>query len=219
MIEKWDDLKFFSSGEWQVLEEKLSDWDIQGVRYTPRRQDIFKAMDLCEFKDVKVCIVGQDPYPEAKYATGLAFSIPRKSKSIPPSCAAILAEYSDDLHMPIPLSGNLEGWCSEGILLWNAVPVCLPELPMYVYDYPEWEYLNQAVVGQLNDKGGVVFCFVGARARKLAQYVSDLENNRVIEVGHPSPRNKTRPFKGCRMFSTINGCLTSLGRQPVEWRL
>jgi len=146
MFNTWDDLRFWKSGEWQKIEEDLDDWDRKGIQYNPQRTQIFRALDLTPYTQTKVCIIGQDPYPNARHATGVAFSIPKDCLDYPPTLQNIFHEYSDihgDLKYPYPKTGCLETWCSSGVLLWNACPIL-----------PHWEeltYLTMEIVEKLEE--------------------------------------------------------------------
>jgi uracil-DNA glycosylase len=216
----WDDLQYWQSGEWQVVEERLSDMDKSGVLYNPERQLLFAALDATPLDKVQVVLMGQDPYPSGKYATGLAFSIPKAATSHPPTLSTVLREYEDDLHLPYPKNGNLEKWAAQGVLLWNAIPSC--ELGKSLsHDWNEWSHLTKEIVQSLSQQGGIVFVLLGGVARRYSGYV-DTTRNDLIETGHPSPRgnlNSKVPFSGSRIFSTINACLCKRGKAPVDWKL
>jgi uracil-DNA glycosylase len=216
----WDDLQYWQSGEWQVVEERLSDMDKSGKLYNPERQLLFAALDMCALEEVKVVLVGQDPYPSGKYATGLAFSIPKTATSHPPTLSTVLREYEDDLHLPYPKNGNLEKWASQGVLLWNAIPSCEAGKSLS-HDWIEWSHLTKELVQTLSNKGGIVFVLLGGVARRYAPNI-DTTRNDLIETGHPSPRanlSSKVPFSGSRIFSTINACLCKRGKAPVDWKL
>ena len=221
-VNSWEDLKFWDSGEWQVIQEKLDDMDRAKKKYNPKREDLFAALYATPLEKVKVAFFGQDPYPDATYATGLAFSIPKEVKRFPPTLVTILNEYSSDLHYPLPLNGDLSSWASEGVLLWNVVPTCSAGLSLS-HDWEEWRYLTTEIIEVLRDRG-IVFVFIGSRAREYAHLIKGYGNCAVVETAHPSPRahfNKRlkHPFIGSRLFSTINSKLVDLGLDPVNWRL
>ena len=213
----WDDLVFWQSGEWQVVEEKLK----EGGKYNPSKKNLFRSLKLTPYNETKVMICGQDPYPDGSLATGVAFSVPTDAK-IPPTLKIIFDEYESDLHYPRPTSGNLEQWAEQGVLLWNVIPSC-ERGKSNSHDWEEWRYLTGEIIEKLVQRG-IVFVFVGSRAREYASHVRHKDNCRVIETAHPSPRanlhrNLKHPFTGSRLFSTINSKLTEIGHDPVEWRL
>jgi len=162
----------------------------------------------------------QDPYPERKYCTGLAFSIPEElGGEFPPTLLSILKEYSSDLRLPIPSYGSLERWAKAGVLLWNAVPSCGTGKSLS-HDWTEWSYLTSEIIQSLSQRG-IVFVFLGSVAKRYMDLVSPL-NNEILQTSHPSPRgslNSKTPFVGSRLFSTINDKLISNGLDPIDWRL
>lgn len=213
----WKDLKWWNCGEWQVIQERLDDLDRADIVYNPERKSLFRALELVPFERCKVLVCGQDPYPETKYATGVAFSIPQSLRKYPPTLKIIYDELLEDLHFERK-NGSLENWCSQGVLLWNVIPSCLAGKSLS-HDWDEWRYLTQEIIEALAERG-IVFAFLGGRAREYAKFVTG-DNNAVIETGHPSPRGNLSarvPFSGSRLFSTINAHLTELGRSPIDWR-
>jgi uracil-DNA glycosylase len=225
MIETWEDLNYWSTGEWQVVQERLDDLEKAHVSYNPKREDLFRALDLTPFKEVRVCFLGQDPYPNRGDATGLAFSIPLRNNKpdavkFPATLYSIFQEYSRDLSLPTPTGGDLSSWAKQGVLLWNVIPSCKAGSPLSHW-WPEWFLLTQEILTNLSEKGGVIFVFFGAKAREFAKYV-DADKNSVIHTSHPSPRgslNSKSPFVGSRIFSTVNGALCQRGLYPINWRL
>lgn len=220
MIYPWK-LNFWQSGEWQVCNENLKALEKAGITYNPGRRYLFEALRRTPPGDVRVAILGQDPYPDERYATGLAFSIPGHfdNTQFPPTLQTIFREYTRDLGLSFPSHGDLSQWAAQGVLLWNAIPTCRNGRSLS-HDWDEYTWLTREVVSRLSEKG-VVFCFLGAVARKYLEYV-DLTKNEVIITSHPSPRgsrfSKT-PFEGSRLFSTINDKLNAQGLEPIDWRL
>jgi uracil-DNA glycosylase len=213
-------LRWYDSGECQVVHERLSDLTRQRVRFCPDRKDLYKALELINPEDVKVCILGQDPYPGKKFATGVAFSIPEDVEDIPPTLQIIFDEYEDDLKYPTPTTGSLLSWVNQGVLLWNVIPSCEAGKPMS-HHWCEYEFLNKEILETLRDQS-VVFVALGNVAKEvLLRYVS-YDDAPIVTVGHPSPRglkfSKT-PFKGSRLFTTINTKLVEHGLKPIDWRL
>lgn len=214
----WPHLNFWNSGEWQVVEERLNDLDKRRVAYSPGKAKLFAALDETPMDNVRVAIIGQDPYPQLRFATGVAFSIPADLKEYPSSLVNIFTEYSNDLHYPYPSTGCLDQWCRRGVLLWNAVPSCLAGKPGS-QRWSEWDFLTKEIVEKLNEKG-IVFIFLGAIAREFKKYTDD--RSAVIEASHPSPLgvlSKKTPFFGSRIFTTANIKLVEQGLAPIDWRL
>lgn len=220
MIYPWK-LNYWQTGEWQVCNERLKDMEKAGIIYNPARGSLFRALSNTRPEEVKVCIIGQDPYPDHRLATGYAFSIPGSipRESFPPTLNIILREYSSDLGYQFPSSGCLSRWVSEGVLLWNAIPSCTAGKSLS-HDWDEYSYLTREIIQRLSKKG-IVFAFCGSVAKRYLEEV-DTNKNEVIVTSHPSPRgnmNSSRPFTGSRLFSTINDKLVGLGLEPVDWRL
>lgn len=220
-MDNWDDLKYWNTGEWQVIQERLDDLDKKGTLYNPARHLLFHSLDTTPFDSVKVVIMGQDPYPVRGYATGHAFSIPRNSIwDWPPTLRILMKEYADDLHLPEPKNGNLEKWASQGVLLWNAIPSCEAGKSMS-HDWTEWSYLTEEIIQSLSNKGGITFAFLGAVARRYNRIV-DIWNNSLIETGHPSPRGNLTSkvkFSGSRLYTDINARLIKHSQIPIDWNL
>lgn len=216
----WDDLKFWESGEWQVIEEKLNDLKKAGVIVNPRRASLFAALKQTKLETCRVAIIGQDPYPDPRYATGLAFSIPETEQVYPATLCNIFTEYGIDLSYPTPSNGSLVKWAKQGVLLWNAVPTCEAFKPASHRDWTEWNYLTQEIIEVLSKQGAVI-ALLGNIAKEFEQYV-DKDKSKVLLTSHPSPRGvlaSRHPFMGSRFFSTINGYLCDLGKEPINWRL
>lgn len=216
----WNELKFWETGECQVIEERLDDLDKAGISYNPDRSNLFRALDETPYEKVKAVILGQDPYPEKQNATGIAFSIPKNVKVFPQTLQNIFREYCEDLHYREPVHGDLSKWVSQGVLLWNVIPTCLTGKPLSHYVWTEWSYLTKEILEKLSEKG-IVFAALGGVAREYVKYI-DASKNIIIETSHPSPRGvlaKKNSFFGSRLFSTINAHLVRLGHSPIDWRL
>src|ERR1041385_542502 len=162
----WDHLTYWSTGEWQVVEEKLNDCKRSGISVNPDSHCRFAALKRLKPEDVRVAIIGQDPYPNKEFATGIAFEIPSNvvRERYPATLLNIFKEYQDDLHYPFPSSGDLSVWVSRGILLWNAYPTCITGRPGS-HHWIEWESLTAEIIRTLGD--GRVFIFLGNSARKF----------------------------------------------------
>jgi len=227
----WDELPFWLSEDWLNVQERLHGLDDKvgdKVSFCPGYNNLFRAFDETPLDQVRVAIVGQDPYSNPVNATGLAFSIPKSVSYIPPSLKTILREYSDDLHLPIPAHGDLSSWARSGVLLWNALPTCACFNSMS-HDWPEWRRLTDEVIERLCRRGAV-FVLVGAIARRHAETINyyELVNPRAnvcITVSHPAAdryrgrRSRLTPFVGSRIFSKVNHALSQLGHETIDWRL
>ncbi len=221
MTHPWPELKWWNSGERQVVEEKIDDLKRAGIVCNPKRSLLYKALSATSLRDCKVAIIGQDPYPTPGMATGIAFSIPKDvgPARFPQTLRLILGELQSDLHYDLPDHGDLQRWTSQGVLLWNAIPSVQSGRPLS-NDWEEWSYLTGEIVERLSEKG-VVFAFLGNVAGRYESRVS-LERSRIIKTSHPSPRGNKfgkHPFTGSRIFSTINAKLKELGQSPINWEL
>lgn len=221
----WDELKYWNTGEWQVVQEHLDDLDQAGDLYCPRREQMFAALDWTPFDKVKVVIYGQDPYPDRAMACGLAFSVPNgtivSGNALPPTLANIFKEYSEDLHYPIPASTTLTPWADRGVLLWNVIPSCRWQKSMS-HDWPEWTPLTEEITRRLSDEGDKVFVFLGSVAKRFVKFVNEKDNT-IILTSHPVPRANLvshNPFIGSRLFSNINHHLVQTHhKDPIDWKL
>lgn len=230
MFKTWEDLDYWTSGEWQVIQERLDDLDRDHKLYNPSRELLFAALDATPFDSVKVVFVGQDPYPDRNMACGLAFSIPNGTiptgNAFPPTLDNMFKEYVNDLHHPLPDRTDLLPWAHRGVLLWNAIPSCRWRASMS-HDWSEYVPLTAEILRRLSTKGKIVFVFMGGVARRYAHLVDtekdgDFPKNFSIEVSHPVPRASIRsavPFTGSRIYSRVNDHLTDLGVEPINWKL
>lgn len=220
MTRPWN-LDYWQSDDWYVVNDRLKMMERDHVRYNPRRVDLFRSLSSVSADNVRVVLAGQDPYPAHRHATGLAFSVPRSIPvaDIPRTGREILGEYQRDLGYPLPSHCDLTRWVEQGALLWNVIPSCTDGISLS-HDWDEYINLNREVFRRLSEKG-IVFVFFGSVAKRYADCVQG-NNNKVILTSHPSPRgsrNSHTPFRGSRIFSTINDHLNQLGLDPIDWRL
>ena len=181
----------------------------------PRGVDIFKAFDSCNFDDVKVVIIGQDPYHGPGQANGLCFSV-CEGVRFPPSLLNIFKEIRDDLGKPIPSSGDLERWARQGVLLLNATLTVKANTPGS-HQNRGWETFTDAVIKKISDeKEGIVFLLWGAYAQKKGEII-DRSKHLVLMSAHPSPFSADRGFFGCKHFSKANAYLKSKGKTEIDW--
>ncbi len=183
----------------------------------PEHEDVFTAFHLTSFSDVKVLILGQDPYHGDGQAHGLSFSV-KEGIAIPPSLRNIYKELKSDLGIDIPNHGNLGAWALQGVLLLNATLTVRAHQPGS-HQGKGWETFTDQVIQQVNQKKEkTVFILWGAFARKKKDLI-DLNQHHVIESSHPSPLSAHRGFFGSRPFSEANRVLMGSGREPVNWEL
>ncbi len=182
----------------------------------PNGNQVFAAFDHCHFDDVKVVIIGQDPYHGLGQANGLCFSV-NDGIAFPPSLQNIFKEISRDLNVAIPKSGNLERWAGQGVLLLNAT-LTVRESEAGSHQKKGWEIFTDAVIQKISDeKENVVFMLWGAFAKKKGLKI-DRTKHLVLESGHPSPMSANQgKWFGNKHFSTANGYLINKGKKPISW--
>lgn len=206
----------FSKPYWPILQQFVADERAQGAVYPPHDQ-VFAALHLTPYAEVKVLILGQDPYHGPRQAHGLCFSVPHGIAQ-PPSLQNIFAELRDDLGIEPPSHGNLEGWASQGVLLLNAF-LTVRARQAASHRSAGWETFTDEVIRAVSAKPErVVFILWGAFARRKKALV-DLTRHVVIESAHPSPLSAHNGFFGSKPFSRANAALAAAGRQPVDWSL
>ena len=188
-----------------------------GKRIYPQNTDVFNALAHTPFADVKVVVIGQDPYHGANQAHGLSFSV-RAGVAPPPSLVNIFKELHADLGIARPSHGCLEAWARQGVLLLNAV-LSVEEGKPGSHGNIGWEQFTDRVIQELNDKrSGLVFLLWGAYAQKKGERI-DATRHAVLKAPHPSPFSANRGFLGCKHFSKANDLLAEFGKGPVDWRL
>ncbi|HNF79952.1 MAG TPA: uracil-DNA glycosylase [Cyclobacteriaceae bacterium] len=181
----------------------------------PPGKEIFRAFDECDFANVKVVILGQDPYHGPGQANGLCFSV-HEGVRVPPSLVNIFKEINADIGKPIPASGELERWAEQGVLLLNATLTVRAASPGS-HQNKGWETFTDAVIKKISDeKQNVVFLLWGAYAQKKGEII-DRNNHLVLMSAHPSPFSADRGFFGCKHFSKANTYLKSNGLKEIEW--
>ena len=183
----------------------------------PPDDEVFSALSLTPHDDVRVLILGQDPYHDDDQAHGLCFSV-RPGIRPPPSLVNIYKELESDVGVKAPKNGNLIPWAKQGVLLLNAVLTVRAHTPNSHKDRG-WETFTDAVIRKVNEKKQrVVFLLWGAYAQKKAKLIDD-KRHTVIKAVHPSPLSARNGFFGSKPFSTINHELEASGSKPVDWRL
>ena len=183
----------------------------------PSEEDLFSAFRLTPYEDVKVLVLGQDPYHGAGQAHGLAFSV-KPGVRPPPSLVNMFKELHDDLGLPVPRDGSLVPWAERGVLLLNAV-LTVREATPNSHASQGWEAFTDAVIRAVSAKDEpVVFVLWGAYAQKKQKLI-DARKHAVLAGPHPSPLSASRGFFGSKPFSRVNAELEKRGRAPVDWRL
>jgi uracil-DNA glycosylase len=181
----------------------------------PLSSFIFNAFKLTPFEDVRIVILGQDPYHGAGQAHGLCFSV-QKGIRQPPSLQNIFKEIHDDLGLPIPQHGNLEHWARQGVFLLNSVMTVEQGRPTS-HAGKGWEEFTDTVIGLLSEhKKGLVFLLWGSYAQNKRMLIDETKHT-ILLAPHPSPFSASRGFFGCKHFSRTNEILIKEGYTPVDW--
>jgi uracil-DNA glycosylase len=199
---------------------RLGDWlrreTAEGRPYAPAGARVLRAFEQ-PFADVRVLIVGQDPYPTPGHAVGLSFAVDPEVRPVPRSLANIYRELHTDLGITAPAHGDLSAWADQGVLLLNRVLTVEPGNPGSHRD-KGWEQVTEQAIRALVDRDGepLVAILWGRDARNLAPLLVDVP---LVESAHPSPMSADRGFFGSKPFSRVNDLLEEIGGDPVDWKL
>jgi uracil-DNA glycosylase len=182
----------------------------------PAKNELLKAFTMCPIEDLKVVILGQDPYPTKGYANGLCFSVNEDVKPFPKSLKNIFSEVENDLSIPSPENGNLERWANQGVLLLNNVLSVIEGKPDS-HANKGWELFTNATIDYLGkEKQGIVYLLWGSKAQEKAAKI-DEKHNLILKSVHPSPLSAYRGFFGCKHFSKTNEYLIAQRKNPINW--
>ena len=203
--------------EWKLpgIEAVLADVLTEDAQILPEPPRILRALQMAP-QDVRVLIVGQDPYPTPGHAVGLSFSVDlAPGERLPKSLANIFAEYQTDLGLDRPISGDLTPWAEQGVMLLNRVLTVRAGQPASHHNRG-WEEITESVVRQVAERPDTVAILWGKPAQKFAPLFGE---GRVIVSPHPSPLSAYRGFFGSHPFTGANQLLANLGADPVNWDL
>jgi uracil-DNA glycosylase len=204
----------FEQAYFKALSENVRNAYLSGTVY-PSPKLVFSAFDFCPFNEVRVVILGQDPYHGIGQAHGLSFSVPN-GIAIPPSLQNIYKEIEKDLGIPIPRTGNLERWAKQGVLLLNAT-LTVEAGKAGSHQGLGWECFTDAVIKKISDeKENVVFLLWGKYAQEKGSKI-DTSKHLVLTAAHPSPFSAYNGFFGCRHFSKTNIYLKKHGFDEIKW--
>jgi uracil-DNA glycosylase len=210
LLEEFRKEYFLKLKEFLVVEKQSQ------VIYPPG-QLIFNAFNHTPFNDVKVVLLGQDPYHGPGQAHGLCFSVPNGVQK-PPSLVNIFKEIKSDIGAPIPVGGNLERWANQGVLLLNAT-LTVRAHQAGSHQKKGWEQFTDAAITAVSkNKTGVIFLLWGAYAQAKSAII-DHSKHFVLTAPHPSPLSVTRGFFGCKHFSKTNELLRMQGKSEIDWRI
>ena len=197
---------------WSKLEKAYQ----QEVIYPPKTQ-VFSAFEMTDYNQVKVVILGQDPYHGARQAHGLCFSVMPDVK-IPPSLMNIYKELASDIGVPIPTHGYLVDWAKQGILMMNTICTVKAAQPSS-HKHLGWERFTDRVIELLNERDqGMVFVLWGNHAIKKEALITN-PKHRILKSPHPSPFSARKGFLGSKPFSNINNHLIKMGYDAVDWSI
>ena len=189
----------------------------QGIDIFPADKDVFSAFDLTALKDVKVVILGQDPYHGINQAHGLAFSV-KPNVKIPPSLRNMYKELASDINgFEIPKHGYLIDWAKQGVLLLNTV-LTVRSGQAHSHKSLGWEQFTDKIISTLNEqRSDLVFLLWGSHAQKKAASI-DCNKHHILNAPHPSPLSAHRGFFGCKHFSKTNEILKKQGQAQIDWQ-
>jgi uracil-DNA glycosylase len=215
---EWDIIlkDVFESEQYLKLQSFLEEEYENNIIY-PTKENIFNALKLTSYNDVKVVIIGQDPYHEPNQAHGLAFSVLEGIK-LPPSLKNIYKEIESDLGIKMNSTGNLTSWAKQGVLLLNNV-LTVKAHEANSHKGKGWEYVTDKIVEKLNNREeGIIFIFWGNNAKSKQKLINN-PNHIVLTAPHPSPLSAYHGFFGCGHFSKINEILKEKGMEEINWQI
>lgn len=207
----------FDSPEYKNLEQFLTK-EYKTKTIYPKPEQVFNALNLVKYKDVKVVIIGQDPYHNPNQAHGLSFSVD-KDVNLPPSLVNIYKELHDDLGCYIPNNGNLTKWAKQGVLLLNSV-LTVEKNMANSHKGKGWEKITSKIIKLLNEREDpVIFLLWGGSAKQIGKDI-DRSKHYVLTAVHPSPLSANQGgWFGNKHFSKTNEILVKLGKQPIDWQI
>ena len=216
ITKEWDEIleQEFCSETYLKLREFLKEEYATKTIY-PSMYDIFNSMKITAFEDIKVVLLGQDPYHNQGQAMGLSFSVPDGIDK-PPSLVNMFKELKSELGIEISKSGDLTGWAKQGVLLLNTV-LTVRAHQANSHKGKGWEQFTDSIIRKISEqKSGVVFLLWGANARSKKALI-DGEKHLILECAHPSPLSAYNGFFGCGHFKKANDYLEAMGKRPIEW--
>jgi len=199
--------------------EYITNKRAEGIAVYPPEPQVFSAFDATPLSDIKVVILGQDPYHGEGQAHGLCFSVLPEVKKLPPSLKNIYKELVTDINGFItPEHGYLQSWADQGVFLLNTV-LTVEQGQAHSHKHLGWEQFTDNVITHINEHcQGVVFILWGAHAQKKGKSI-DRQRHHVLSGPHPSPLSAHRGFFGCQHFSKTNELLIAQGAQPINWQV
>ena len=188
----------------------------EGKEVYPKGNEMFLSLNLTPYDEVKVVIIGQDPYHGPGQAHGLSFSVPEGVK-IPPSLHNIFLELKEDLNISIPQNGFLLNWAQQGVLLLNSI-LSVERGKPGSHSLKGWEKFTDKIISLLNNKEHIVFMLWGNYASQKGRAI-DASKHLVLKSAHPSPLSSHKGFFGNKHFSKCNKFLDTKGIEPIDWQI
>lgn len=218
LTNQWYDLlkSEFDKAYYKTLLQTLNDEYKQYTIY-PERKDIYNALNYTDYKDVRVVILGQDPYHGPGQAHGLSFSVKPDIK-IPPSLRNIYKELQSDLGCYIPEHGYLKKWSDQGVLLLNTV-LTVRAGEAHSHKKLGWTHLTDHIIKCLNNRKEPMVFILWGRHAQLKEALISHSHHHIIKSVHPSPLSASRGFMGSKPFSKTNVFLKSIGQNPIDWQI
>ena len=221
--------KLHINSDWRTfLKEELYSDNFQAIisalqaernTYTvfPKDDELFNAFNITSLENMKVIVLGQDPYHGKEQAHGLSFSVPNGVK-IPPSLRNIFKELQADLNAPVSPNGNLSHWAKQGVLLLNTA-LTVREKEAGSHQKLGWENFTDRIIEKISKKKeGIIFLLWGDFAQRKSILI-DAKKHHILTASHPSPFSAYRSFFGCNHFSKTNEILIKNNQQPIDWKL
>src|SRR5699024_3729912 len=181
----------------------------------PDMNDIYKALHITAFSDVKVVILGQDTYYGSNQANGLSFSV-QKGVPLPPSLKNIFKELAEDINVQVPKHGDLTGWAKQGVLLLNDV-LTVEAGNAHSHRNMGWEQFTDKVITSLNEKDTPIVYILWGKAAQMKEQLIDTNKHHIVKSVHPSPLSAYRGFFGSKPFSQTNDLLKADDQKPIDW--
>jgi len=213
----WQDIiKKEQNQEYFKKLEEFLDSEYSTKTIYPKRENIFKAFELTKYEDLKVVIIGQDPYHNPNQAQGLAFSTPKDIKN-PPSVVNIFKEILNDIgESSVNLDGDLTSWAKQGVLLINTI-LTVEENKPKSHHKKGWEMFTKHILTIINEQfKDIIFILWGTPAIKMGKLIDESKHH-ILTAPHPSPLSSYRGFFGCKHFSKTNEILKRVGKKEIVW--
>lgn len=192
---------------------KIEEESLTNIVYPPK-ENWFKAYELTDFNNVKVVLIGQDPYHNPNQAMGLAFAV-NKGVKVPPSLVNIYKEINFEYGVNMPNHGDLSNWAKQGVLLINTILTVSHNQPLSHQNFG-WEIFSKEIIKQLQQKDFIVYLLLGNHAKSYIKHITN-KNHLILQTSHPSPLSNYRGFSGSNIFKNANKALEEKGYKPIIW--